>query len=75
MARLIKRAEAHYEAKDAEFGKVHVWRPERVVIECGCGHWPTLTGSVAACDGCGTDHAAVFRGGLIALPPRDDEAG
>ncbi len=60
MVRIIKHAEAHYEVKDVEFGKVYRWRPERIIIECVCGQRPTLTGSVTACDGCSTDHATVF---------------
>ncbi len=71
--RVIKRAEAHYKAKDTEYGKVYRWCPERVVIQCVCGERSVLTGSVTTCDGCGMDHAAVFWGELFAQPSSRDE--
>ena len=74
MVRVIKHAEAHYEVKDVAFGKAYRWRPERIIIECVCGQRPTLTASFTACDGCGTDHAAVFWGELFAGSSDDDEA-
>jgi hypothetical protein len=68
MVQLVKRIEAHYEAKEVGFGKVYRWRPERRVIECECGERPTLTGSVTTCDGCGTDYTAVFGAEPIVEP-------
>jgi hypothetical protein len=64
MVRIIKHTEAHYEVREVEFGEVYRWCPERLVLECKCGERPTLTISVTACDGCGTDHMASFRGEL-----------
>jgi hypothetical protein len=64
MVRVVKRTEAHYEVKEVEFGEVYRWRPERLVLECECGERLTLTGSMTACDGCATDHMAIFQGEL-----------
>jgi hypothetical protein len=61
MVRVVERTKAHYQVKEMEFGKVRRWRPERLVLECGCGERPTLTSSVTACDGCGKDHMFIFR--------------
>lgn len=75
MMRVLKRTEAYYEVKDASFGQVYRWRPGLVVIECGCGQIATLTNSFTSCDGCATEHAALFRGELLARPLGEDEAG
>ncbi len=64
MVRVIKHTEAHYEVKEVEFGEVYRWRPERLMLECECGERPTLTNSMTVCDGCATDHIAIFRGEL-----------
>jgi hypothetical protein len=61
MVRVIKRIEAQYKAREMEFGAVHAWCHERLVLQCECGERPTLTGSVTACDGCGTDYM-IMRG-------------
>jgi hypothetical protein len=61
MVRIVERTEAHYKAKEMEFGKVRRWYPERLVLECRCGERPTLTSTVTACDGCGKDYMLVFR--------------
>ncbi len=61
MAKVIERAEARYDVQEVEFGEVYKWRPESVVVECGCGKEPTLTPSSTACGECGADHGAVMR--------------
>jgi hypothetical protein len=56
VAKVIERLRAHYEVIDVEMGKVYMWCPERVVVECEeCGKDTTLTASKATCGGCGTD--------------------
>ena len=64
--RIVERLVGHYEAQDVQFGKVFVWRPERVVAECECGKRATyerpemVSGSVSACE-CGEDHTSRIR--------------
>jgi len=64
--RIVERLAGHYEAHDVQFGKVFVWRPERVVAECECGKMATyerpaiVRGSVSACE-CGEDHTSRIR--------------
>ncbi len=60
MVTVIERTEGRYEVQEVEFGEVHRWLPERVVVECGCGRTLSLTASEATCD-CGADHAAIVR--------------
>jgi hypothetical protein len=59
-----EHTEARYDVQEVEMGEVYTWRPESVVVECGCGERPTLIASNTACDGCGADHAAAARKGL-----------
>lgn len=59
--RVIERVEARYEVQDVELGKVYRWRPESVVVECGCGERLSLSASRTDCDECGTDHAVAVR--------------
>ena len=61
--RIIEDIEGHYETQEGEYGKVvYKWRPQSVVVECGCGKRTThkrtsLITSVEACE-CGTERAA-----------------
>jgi hypothetical protein len=74
MAKVIERVKAHYEVRDVEMGKVYMWRPESVVVECEeCGKNTTLTASQATCGGCGTDHGAIAQELLEARPEDDEE--
>ena len=59
-----EHTEAHYDMQEVEMGEVYTWRPESVVVECGCGERPTLTASTTACEGCGADHEGAAREGL-----------
>ncbi len=61
---VIERAEGRYEIQDVEFGRVYKWRPEQVVVECGCGERATLTACETTCR-CGADHAVVVREELV----------
>ena len=61
---VIERAEGRYEVQDVEFGRVYKWRPERIVVECGCGERATLTACETACR-CGADHAMVVREEMV----------
>jgi len=65
MVTVIEHTEGRYDVQEVEFGRVYKWRPERVVVECGCGRTLSLTNSETACD-CGADHAAVVREELSA---------
>ena len=72
MVTIIERMEGHYDVREEEFGRVYRWRPESVVVECGCGERLSLSGSATACDGCGADHAATVREELSALRLGDE---
>ncbi len=61
MAKVIERVEARYDVQEVEFGEIYKWRPESVVVECGCGEEPTLTASTSTCGECGADHGTVMR--------------
>jgi hypothetical protein len=65
MVTVIERTEGRYDVQEVEFGRVYKWRPEHVVVECGCGRTLSLTTSETTCD-CGADHAAVVREELSA---------
>lgn len=65
MVTVIERTEGRYDVQEVEFGRVYKWRPEHVVVECGCGRTLTLTNSETSCD-CGADHAAVVKEELSA---------
>jgi ribosomal protein L37E len=56
VAKVIERVEARYEVQDVEMGKVYKWRPERIVLECRCGHRLSLNASKTSCAECGTDY-------------------
>lgn len=78
MVTVLERIEGRYDVQDVAFGKVYRWRPERVVLECGCGEKPALTRLRSACPRCGADHAPAVRqelAGLLRrrLPQQHDE--
>ena len=76
--RIVERLAGHYEAQDVQFGKVFVWRPESLVVECECGKRATyerpeiISGSVSACE-CGEDHTSRMRKELDVELRDDDE--
>jgi hypothetical protein len=47
-------------------GEVYTWRPESVGVECDCGEISTYTVFLTTCGGCGADHEAAAREGLVA---------
>jgi hypothetical protein len=53
-----EHTEARYDVQEIEMGQVYTWRPESIVVECGCGERPTLTASNTTCGGCGANHEA-----------------
>ncbi len=71
MVTSIERTEGRYEVQEVEFGKVYKWRPERVMVGCGCGRTLSLTPSETSCD-CGADHAAIVREELAAERLRNE---
>jgi Zn ribbon nucleic-acid-binding protein len=74
MAKVIERLEAHYEVQDLEMGKVYMWRPESIVVECEeCGKKPTLTVSKDTCGECGADHRAIVEEVLETRPKEEQE--
>ncbi len=83
MAKVIERARAHYDVQEVEYGKVYRWKPESVVIECGCGERLELTASETICDRCGADRTTVVQkelttrrlGDEILHPWRYDDTG
>jgi hypothetical protein len=72
VAKVIECVKARYEVQDVEFGKVYKWRPERVVVECGCGERLYLNASMTSCKECSTDHALTVRGELADRRERDE---
>ena len=59
-----EHTEARYDVQEVEMGKVYTWRPESIVVECGCGERTTLTASTTTCGECGANHADAAREGL-----------
>src|SRR4051794_4705865 len=55
--KIIERVEAHYEAREAPFGKTYEWHPAHVVVECECAEKLVLTAAstITTCSRCGTD--------------------
>ena len=56
--KVIERTQARYDVQEVPFGKVYVWHPQSVLIECGCGQEAALTASATTCVGCGAEHDA-----------------
>ena len=61
MAKVIECARARYEVEEVEYGKVYIWRPESLVVECECGEETVLTRSETACEECGAEHTGIVR--------------
>ena len=73
LAKVIECARARYEVQDVELGKVYKWRPERVVVECGCGERLYLNASTTtSCKECTADHALTVRAELADRRESDD---
>ncbi len=73
MAKVIERARAGYDVEEVAYGTVYSWKPETVVVECGCGEETSLTPSETACEECGTEHTKLVREDLADRPPQGDE--
>jgi len=60
MVQILERVQAHYENREMPFGKVYVWNPAYVVLECDCGEKVTLsaTSTTTTCARCGADLGA-----------------
>jgi hypothetical protein len=64
--RIIERVAEHYDVQELAFGKVYIWCPESVLVECKCGERSTfkesdlLSGSVTTCE-CGKDNMSGIR--------------
>jgi hypothetical protein len=57
MVQILERVEAHYESREMPFGRVYVWHPAYVALECDCGEKVTLTATstTSTCSRCGAD--------------------
>jgi hypothetical protein len=57
MVRILEHVQAHYENREMPFGKVYVWHPAHVDLECDCGEKVTLraTSTTSTCGRCGAD--------------------
>ena len=59
MAQIIERVQAHYEAREAPFGKVYEWHPASLALECDCGERLILSATssttTTCCSRCGAD--------------------
>lgn len=66
MARIIEHIAEHYDVQEAEFGRVYVWCPEGIVVECECGEKLSIKRSdlinntAATCE-CGKDQTSSIR--------------
>ena len=56
MQKIIEHVEAHYESRELPFGKVYVWHPAHVTLECDCSERLVLTANspMTTC-GCGAE--------------------
>ena len=54
-------------------GTVYRWKPESVMVECGCGEKTSLTHSETACEECGSEHTGIVRGDLSDRQSQGDE--
>jgi hypothetical protein len=70
--KVTDRIEGCYDAHEVPFGKVYVWRPGRVMIECDCGEGLILTSSATIC-GCGANYAATLQETLVAKRLKDED--
>jgi len=57
MVQILQRVEAHYQSREMPFGKVYVWNPAFVALECDCGEKVTLsaTSTTSTCGRCGAE--------------------
>jgi hypothetical protein len=57
MVRILERVQAHYENREMPFGKVYVWHPAHVILQCDCGEKVTLTATstTSTCGRCGAE--------------------
>jgi hypothetical protein len=57
MVEILERVETHYENREMPFGKVYVWHPAYVALECDCSEKVTLTATstTSTCSRCGAD--------------------
>ncbi len=55
---IVETVQGRYEAQEVPFGRVYVWSPGHVLIECDCKQWAIYTNSVTVCAGCHKDHCA-----------------
>lgn len=62
MVRILEHCRGYYDCREVPCGTEYVWRPERFVLECGCGEKTILLGFLgdARCL-CGADLAASVR--------------
>ncbi len=73
MAKIVERVQARYDVQEVEMGEVYTYRPESVVVECGCGGKTSLTHSETACEECGAEHTGLVREDLSDRQSQDDE--
>ena len=59
-----EHTEAGYDVQEVEMGQVYTWRPESIVLECGCGERLTLAASATTCGSCGANHEVAASEGL-----------
>ena len=59
-----EHTEAGYDVQEVEMGQVYTWRPESIVVECGCGERLTLSASATTCAACGANHEFAASEGL-----------
>jgi hypothetical protein len=64
MVQVLERVQAHYENREMPFGKVYVWTPAAVALECDCGEKVTLdaTSTTTTCGRCGAELGAFAYG-------------
>jgi hypothetical protein len=63
MVQILQRVEAHYQSREMPFGKVYVWNPAYLVLECDCAEKVTLSAAstTSTCSRCGADLGTFVR--------------
>ena len=61
LAKVIERVQARYEIQEVEMGKVYMWHPAHIVLECQCGERLALSASTTSCVQCASDHVLAVK--------------
>ena len=71
---IAETVQGRYEAQEVPFGRVYVWSPGHVLIECDCKQRASYTNLVTVCARCHSDHGASILEALGSGPLADKDA-